>query len=769
MKPSSQLASPRVPHLLAVLAIIAVCVGIYSNAVDASFQFDDFPNIVENPHVRVTSFDLPQLYEAAFASPSRRRPVANLSFGLNYLVGKYDVRGYHIVNIAVHGINGILVYLLALATFRRALPGAAVGRAGLSTASMALFAALVFTAHPVQTESVTYVVQRMTSLAATFYLLSLLLYVIGRSAHVPWRRWTSWAGSFAAWVLALGTKPIAAILPFIVLLYEWYFFRGPSRGELKRNLAYAGAASLLFGLAAFVYFGGNPFTEVFSAYSHRDFTMGQRVLTQFRVVAFYISLVLFPHPSRLNLDHHISTSRSLLDPGTTLLSLLALVGLIGLALHLARKERLISFCIVWFCLTLAIESSVVGLEMVFEHRLYLPMLGVSLAAAKLLFASLSAWRPVAVAVAAAIVLALGVATHARNEVWQDRITLWSDVVRKSPRHARAHNNLGNALNDQGRREEALDHYAESLRLAPGSAVVHFNFGLALERLGEVDRAVEEYRKALGLDARQEEARVNLAQILRRRGDLDAAIGHYQTILRFASRSARAHAELGILHGELGNADLAAAHLVEATRIDPEDERAKALLEALRLAHPEVVARAIEGPRSETDRARSAAEHVARGDRLARGGALAQAREHYARALGLDPEYAAAHLGMGNTRLLEGELDDAIESYERAAALQPTWMAARLSLASAFARKGRPAKVIEHAREALRIGDDPDAHLFLAEALSVLGRTSEAEEHYREVLRIDPRSDRARAGLERFSPTEGSSIGSRSGVSGRSEK
>jgi tetratricopeptide (TPR) repeat protein len=520
---SALLAKRRAQHLGGVCAIGLVCVGIYFNTLNAPFVFDDLPNIKDNRAIRITQLDFDSLRVAGLQSRSRNRPVANVSFALNYYFGDYDVRGYRIVNVIIHFINGILVYALATILFRLAcrIPDQAkpaLGEASIPAAS--LLAALIFTAHPLQTQSVTYVVQRMNSLAVAFYLLALLLYLLGRSRQIAWKRWLLWAVGFASWVLALGSKQIAATLPLIVFLVEWFFHRDLSPAWLRRNVAYPVIAAVLLALVAYVYLRIPSF-----GYESRDFTMGGRILTQFRVVTFYVSLLLFPAPSRLNLVHEFTTSRTLIEPIATLTSLVFLAGLAALGVALGRRQRLLSFCILWFFVNLVIESSFIGLEMAFEHRLYLPVFGSSLAASYLLFGLLSDRRAAAVSIAALVVVALAGAAHVRNRVWRDPVTLWADVVTKSPGRARARSNFAIALFERGDVERAIEQFAEARRLDPdyrqvsdNVARAHNNIGTIRVKEGRFGEAIAHYREALRINPTLRATSNSLAWMLATCGD-----------------------------------------------------------------------------------------------------------------------------------------------------------------------------------------------------------------------------------------------------------
>jgi hypothetical protein len=209
-----------------------------------------------------------------------------------------------------------------------------------------------------------------------FYILSLLFFVKARLSKKRGRKALLYTACILAGILGLGSKQITATLPVFIFLYEWYFFQDLSRVWLKRHaVPLVGILLILFTVSLF-YLGINPIERVLATYEHRDFTLGQRVLTQFRVVIFYISLLIFPHPSRLNLDRDFALSYSLFNPLTTLLSMAVIMGLIGIAVYSAKRQRLMSFGILWFLGNLIIESSVVGLEIIFDHRTYLPSMFV---------------------------------------------------------------------------------------------------------------------------------------------------------------------------------------------------------------------------------------------------------------------------------------------------------------------------------------------------------------------------------------------------------
>jgi tetratricopeptide (TPR) repeat protein len=565
-------------HLCFIIALGLFCIVIYSNTLNSPFVFDDFGYIKENNSIRLTHIDLEQLHNAwSKRSFGLNRPLPKISFALNYYFGKYNVRGYHIVNIAIHIINGILTYFLAVIIFKQLSafpnpPGFLISTGQISIPLMAFFTGLFFVAHPLQTEAVTYIAQRMTSMAAMFYLLSFLLYIVGRLSQATWRRWTLWGGCLVSWIAAVWSKEIAATLPFVISLYEWYFFQDLNKQWFKRNLKYSVGFLVILGLLVFLYLGGDPIEKISGSYEYRDFTMWERVLTQFRVVVFYISLLFYPHPSRLNLFHAITTSRSLFEPISTLFSLLIIFGVIGLAIYRVREHRLISFCILWFFVNLIIESSVYGLEMIFEHRLYLPMFGFSLVVVYLLFQLLSIKR-LALVINILVILSLGTATYMRNRVWKDEITFWSDVISKNPQSYRAHNNLGAAQAIQGKSAEAVKHFVEALRINPDNAEAHNNLGIALVRAGRIEESIYHFQEALRIMPRFSGARDNLKKVLEAKKKFDKAFAEIQEELGRNPNNALLYCALGDLYRKIGALDDATAQYQRALSIQPDLARA----------------------------------------------------------------------------------------------------------------------------------------------------------------------------------------------------
>jgi hypothetical protein len=360
-------------HLIAIGLIFGVALLAYSNTFHVPFHFDDRPNITQNPNVQIKVFSWDRIERLIkYTYKESIRVFSYFTFALNYYFGGFNVFGYHLVNFLIHIASGIFLYAFLLLTFN--LPSLKEKYGSLSY-KVALFSSLIFIAHPIQTQSVTYIVQRMASMAGMFYLLSLVLYVKGRLS-TGWPRVFYFGGMVLSYLLGVFSKENVAILPLFVALYEFYFFQNLDLSPRGKKILLALIAILLvLGIFGFIIWGKRYINVIIEGYAYRTFTMSERVLTQFRIVLYYVTLLLYPHPSRLNLDYDFPISKTILDPPTTLISILIVAGLIGYSVWTAKKRPVISFCILWYFGNLVIESSIFPLEMVYEHRLYLPAVG----------------------------------------------------------------------------------------------------------------------------------------------------------------------------------------------------------------------------------------------------------------------------------------------------------------------------------------------------------------------------------------------------------
>lgn len=560
-------------EFLLYLCFALVVFLLYSNTFQSPYIFDDWGHIEANRHIQITSLSWDAILEAGFDSPLQR-PVAYITLALNYYFHGFDLAGYHLVNILVHLAAGIFLYMFLHTTLSLPQTRRQIGHAGW----LAFTAAMIWLVHPLHVQSVTYIIQRMNSLAAMFYILSMLLYVRGRLARGKGKQSVLFLSSLCAGVLALGSKENAATLPLFILLYEWFFLQDLSVAWLRKRLLPILGVGVFLACVAILFLGQHPFDAILNSYGSRDFDMSQRVLTQFRVVIFYISLLLFPHPARLNIEHDFQLSLSLLHSPPTLLSLVALLGLFGLAVTLAKRERIIAFSIFWFLGNLVIESSVIGLEIIFEHRTYLPSMLAVLALVMVCKRVLTKeWMQVFVAIL--VVLLFSTWTYQRNMVWKDEVTLRRDAVAKSPYKPRAHAILANALERNHVYDEAAYYYNETLRLKPRNAdEVHFNLGNVFIAQRKFNEAVKHFREAVSLSPQTAVMRLNLAYALALQGREREAVQELQELLRQHPEEPRAHNNLGALLMNQGKFKEAAFYFSEALRLKPNYKQARMNLE-----------------------------------------------------------------------------------------------------------------------------------------------------------------------------------------------
>jgi tetratricopeptide (TPR) repeat protein len=526
---------------------------IYSNIYHAPFVFDGRTQLLDNTKIKDLGnyLSLERLLEP--------RGVVNLTFALNYKFGELHVFGYHLVNVLVHILSGFLVYFLALTVFQQLSrlpqsPGSSSPESPSdSNRTMALVAALIFVAHPVQTQAVTYTVQRYASMASMFYMASVLFYlkarIMAHSALVQGKtaqggrefhgaRLSALYGlSVLCGMLAFLSKQNTASLPGAILLVEYVLIDRTWQGWKKKIPWVALSVGLwaLFVLYISVVFSGGPggrgLLEDVSDVMQETPTVSRwsYLCTQFNVVVIYIRLLLLP--VHQNLDYFYAFKRGFFDAYTPL-AFLVVTGLAGLGIWSMRKRPLIALAILWFFITLSVESSVIPIrDALVEHRLYLPMVGFALLAAYLLFQGFSTRRSWALVIAVSLILSLGTATYLRNRVYRDEIALWADVISKNPQNPRGYNNLGNLLMMRGRVEEAIHHYAEVLRLRPDYAGVHNNLGFALMYQGRFEEAIGHYAEALRLAPDLAVAHNNLGVVLTRQGKHEEAINQYAEALR----------------------------------------------------------------------------------------------------------------------------------------------------------------------------------------------------------------------------------------------
>ena len=563
--------------LVALVGFIA-----YSNSFHVPFFLDDEGSIINNGVIQ----DLDRFLSGDGYAYNPRRFLGYLSVALNYHFGGLNVTGYHAFNLTIHITSAWLVYGLARLTLQTpffAEDGATSGwEPSAAAAFIPLGAALLFVAHPVQTQAVTYIIQRFASLTTLFFVLSLVCYAKARLTREASGR-SFGAKPVLLYLLALAaagcamkTKEIAFTLPFVVVLYEFLFFRMTS---VKKLLFLVPIALTALVIPMSLLGTGRPIGLLISDVGtltrvDTDIPRLDYLFTQFPVIATYIRLLLLP--VNQNLDYDFPIYRSL-GSAPVLLSLLLILALFACALFLLRRGsrgdralRLISFGILWFFITLSVESSVIPIaDVIYEHRVYLPSVGAFIALAALASLLLRRLRPQAAALALGVaVIALAGTTFARNQVWGSHLSFWSDVVEKSPNKARPHYNLALALDKQGRPEEAFQHAVMAARLEPEKAYAHNLIGSIMARGGNYEQASVALNEAIRLDPLSVGAHVNLGDVYRVTGLAQQALEQYEIALKLTPTDADIYHKIGATHAIKNDPDKAAVFFQSAASLNP---------------------------------------------------------------------------------------------------------------------------------------------------------------------------------------------------------
>jgi tetratricopeptide (TPR) repeat protein len=472
----------------------------------------------------------------------------------------------------------------------------------------------------------------------------------------------------------------------MVYLYEWYFFQNLNKDWFKRSLKYVLGLVALVVFIALVYMGFNPWEKIsrLNDYAQNEFTILERSLTQFRVVVYYISLFFYPHPSRLNLDYDFALSHSLIDPVTTFVSLIAIVGLLGLAVFVAKKQPLISFGIFWFFANLVIESSIIPLAIIFEHRLYLPTMLACLIPVVLAYRYVKPEK-LCIPLLCALVIICAYWTFERNRVWKDDLTIWTDTVKKSPGKARPHINLGKALSRRDMLDAAINHYSIAASIKPDNAKTYYNLGNALAKKGQTTEAIERYHEASQRDPRLPEVHNNLGSVLAKQGKVDQAIKLFFEALRINPDYAEAHFNLGGALLKKGMTSEAIKHYTEASRLDP------GLSEA----------------------------HYNLGIALEEKGQSTEAIKQFLEALRINPEYVEAHYNLGLVFQKQGRQSEAIKHYESALSIQPEFIAVLNNLAVLYAIEGNYEKALSLFKQTVKLQpDNPGIYINIARVYAI---------------------------------------------------
>ena len=527
-------------NIFAGFGLFVLLLACYANSFNASWQYDDFGNIVNNPGVHMTRWSWDQIkavFSAGLSHQVISRPLAYLSFALNHRIGGLNVYGYHLFNFSVHWLASIFLFLfirncLDLPVFK--------GRYHSSANGIALISSALWATHPIHVTAVTFVVQRMASMAGFFYIAGMYFYLKARTTVCGQHKWPFFGLAALSALCALLTKENTVLLFYALIVFEFLIIRQMDTHRVGQCMGWLMGVSLLIGALGFLY--TNP-ANLFQPFDIRPYTWLERLMTQPRVIGLYLSLLAVPMTSRMTLLHDIEISRSLFSPWTTAASVAVLLVCIAVlvSMALSRRRPLLVYCGLFFLLNHAVEASILNLELIYEHRNYIPSMlvfvpvGVAAARSLQLFRYRRSFQWMILGTVALVLISQCYTTFAYNRVFKTEVALWTHVTRRAPDLSLGHNNLGNLLWSSGQWDLAHAEFDKAYQLDRyfnyrHKGLVHHNLGLYyFSRERNFEQALFHFKTAHALFPENRRIRYQLART-------QIALGKQENALRTLSEA-----------------------------------------------------------------------------------------------------------------------------------------------------------------------------------------------------------------------------------------
>ena len=691
--------------LFIFICLLLLTLLVYGNSLKNEFVFDDIPLVVKNYQIRQLN-NIPSLLGLGGAG-SFYRPLRIVSYAIDYRLFKLNPPGYHLSNIIYHALTAFLVFLTLLRLS--------------DNVRIALIAALLFAVHPVQTDSVTYIAGRRDILSALFYLLGFYLFIRYRKAP----SFLLLGAILFSYVLAISSKEMAVTFPALCFFYDCMencaaFSTTQKAASVSPGKRIAASmlsmgrhqfifyAIFLAGACAFAYYK----IAVVPPSLRQEYyggTVANNFLTVSRIIIYYLKLLLFP--IALNADYSYNAfpvTTSLLD-FKAWASVLALCILFWAGSKAFRHNRLVTLCLAWFFITLLPVCHIIPHhELMAEHYLYLPSIGLFFLAGITLDRWLTKKHPSAfVLIAGLLILLLSVRTVVRNQDWRNALTLWEKTVQTAPNCARAWNNLSVEYYRKGELTKAQDSCQRSFSIKPDFPDPYHNLGNIYAEKQLFDRAIEYYKKAFSLCRKGggKEIINSWGIACRSMGDLKTAQDLFWYALFLDPWYAEARSNISTVFLAEGNYDRAIDNIKKAINLEPEVPEYRNNLGAV----------------------------------YRKKGQLQQAVKEFLIAIWIKPDFMEAHNNLGNVLKDQGKYDKAIEAFRRCIELKPDSAEVFTNLGIVYRKADRNQEAIDAFSQALEINPAlalPHLHLALI-YLATEENNAQALYHLRRTLELDP--------------------------------
>ena len=475
-------SKPVYSNLFSLIVIILTSILIYSNIFNNTFHFDD---MIWKEHPEIKGFD----DIVALFKFSKFRIISFLTLMLNYKLDNLNPTGYYIFNLSIHIITSIFVWLVARCILRTP----ALKETGLSKhfRVLSLIVALIFVAHPLQTSAVTYIYQRLASIAGLFYFTTLFFYLKARlSQENLLLSFFFFLLTIFSLALAIFSKENTFTLPIMFLVLEIFLF------SKKLKIRYILFALIFIGIGVLLVntvLSLDYIFEPLKTYDNQTITSSNYFITQIRVIMTYYRLIFLP--INQNLDYYYPIYKSILEP-QVLLSLIGHIIIITSALILIKKNRLVAFGVFFFYIALAVESSVIPiLDVIFEHRVYIPIFGIIIATVSMIFIlTYEKYKYYAVLAFLIVFVTLSISAHQRNKVWKNDYTLWTNVIKNSPKNPRAYNIRGLYFFNRGRYDLAIKDFSKAIRSCPAFLEPYSNRGITYYMIQDYEKALLDFNE-----------------------------------------------------------------------------------------------------------------------------------------------------------------------------------------------------------------------------------------------------------------------------------